>query len=60
MYKWSASVVYWRTYRDVGHAGGFADKVRAGWQWVIPLPDDLDPTVQDHCSVAALPYLIRF
>jgi uncharacterized zinc-type alcohol dehydrogenase-like protein len=25
----------------VGHAGGFADKVRAGWQWVIPLPDDL-------------------
>lgn len=27
----------------VGHAGGFADKVRAAWQWVIPLPDDLDP-----------------
>ncbi|WP_130803849.1 NADPH-dependent aldehyde reductase Ahr [Acinetobacter ihumii] len=27
----------------VGHAGGFADKIRAGWQWVIPLPDDLDP-----------------
>ncbi|MHA3117311.1 NAD(P)-dependent alcohol dehydrogenase [Acinetobacter sp. ANC 4635] len=27
----------------VGHAGGFADKVRAGWQWVIPLPDDLAP-----------------
>ena len=26
----------------VGHAGGFADKVRAGWQWVIPFPDDLD------------------
>lgn len=26
----------------VGHAGGFADKVRAGWQWAIPLPDDLD------------------
>ncbi|WP_347473337.1 NAD(P)-dependent alcohol dehydrogenase [Acinetobacter thermotolerans] len=25
----------------VGHAGGFADKVRAGWQWVIPLPDEL-------------------
>lgn len=25
----------------VGHAGGFADKVRAAWQWVIPLPDDL-------------------
>ena len=27
----------------VGHAGGFADKVRAGWQWVIPLPDEVDP-----------------
>ena len=27
----------------VGHAGGFADKVRAGWQWVIPVPEDLDP-----------------
>lgn len=27
----------------VGHAGGFADKIRAGWQWAIPLPDDLDP-----------------
>lgn len=27
----------------VGHAGGFADKVRASWQWVIPLPDDLAP-----------------
>lgn len=26
----------------VGHAGGFADKVRAGWQWVIPLPEELD------------------
>ena len=27
----------------VGHAGGFADKVRAAWQWIIPLPEDLDP-----------------
>jgi uncharacterized zinc-type alcohol dehydrogenase-like protein len=27
----------------VGHAGGFADKVRAGWQWIIPLPENLDP-----------------
>lgn len=27
----------------VGHAGGFADKVRAAWQWAIPLPDDLAP-----------------
>jgi Zn-dependent alcohol dehydrogenases len=33
-----------KTATIVGHAGGFADKVRAGWQWVIPLPDDLDPT----------------
>ena len=32
-----------KTATIVGHAGGFADKVRAGWQWVIPLPDDLDP-----------------
>ena len=22
--------------------GGFADKIRAGWQWVIPLPDTID------------------
>lgn len=22
--------------------GGFADKVRANWQWVIPLPDNMD------------------
>lgn len=28
----------------IGHAGGFADKVRAGWQWVIPFPEDLDPS----------------
>lgn len=27
----------------IGHAGGFANKVRADWQWVIPLPDDLAP-----------------
>ena len=27
----------------VGHAGGFADKVRAGWQWIIPIPEDLAP-----------------
>ena len=31
-----------KTATIVGHAGGFADKVRAGWQWVIPLPDHLD------------------
>ncbi len=29
----------------VGHAGGFAEKVRASWQWTIPLPDNLDPSV---------------
>lgn len=29
----------------VGHAGGFAESVRAGWQWVIPVPDDLNPEV---------------
>lgn len=27
----------------IGHAGGFADKVRAGWQWIIPFPENLDP-----------------
>jgi len=27
----------------IGHAGGFADKVRADWQWIIPLPENLDP-----------------
>lgn len=26
----------------IGHMGGFADRVRAQWQWVIPLPDELD------------------
>lgn len=29
----------------VGHAGGFAETIRAGWQWVIPVPDDLNPEV---------------
>lgn len=29
----------------VGHAGGFADKVRASWEWAIPVPDDLDPSI---------------
>ncbi|UOO87365.1 NADPH-dependent aldehyde reductase Ahr [Neisseria arctica] len=24
------------------HQGGFADKVRAQWQWVIPLPENMD------------------
>ena len=26
----------------VGHSGGFAERVRASWPWVIPLPDGLD------------------
>lgn len=26
----------------VGHYGGFADRVRAQWQWAIPLPETLD------------------
>lgn len=26
----------------VGHTGGFAERVRASWPWVIALPDDLD------------------
>lgn len=24
------------------HQGGFADKMRANWQWVVPLPDGID------------------
>jgi len=27
----------------VGHHGGFADRVRAQWAWVIALPEGLDP-----------------
>ncbi len=27
----------------IGHHGGFAESVRASWQWVIPLPDAVDP-----------------
>lgn len=26
----------------VGHHGGFADRLRAQWPWVIPIPEDLD------------------
>ena len=29
----------------VGRHGGFADKVRAHQNWVIPLPEDIDPAV---------------
>ncbi len=29
----------------VGHHGGFADRVRAQWAWVIPLPEELDPAI---------------
>lgn len=28
----------------IGHAGGFADRVRAHWAWTIPLPEALDAT----------------
>jgi uncharacterized zinc-type alcohol dehydrogenase-like protein len=28
----------------IGHAGGFADRVRAHWAWTIPLPAELDAT----------------
>ena len=28
----------------IGHAGGFADRVRAHWAWTIPLPSTLDAT----------------
>lgn len=28
-----------------GHAGGFAESVRASWQWIIPVPDGLNPEV---------------
>ncbi len=27
----------------VGHAGGFADRMRAQWPWAVPLPAGLDP-----------------
>ena len=27
----------------IGHAGGFAERVRTEWSWAIPLPDSLDP-----------------
>ncbi|MGR3807260.1 NADPH-dependent aldehyde reductase Ahr [Pasteurella testudinis] len=30
------------TIAGVPHQGGFADKVRAQWQWVIPLPEGID------------------
>jgi uncharacterized zinc-type alcohol dehydrogenase-like protein len=28
----------------IGHAGGFADRVRGHWAWTIPLPQGLDAT----------------
>lgn len=28
----------------IGHAGGFAERVRTEWSWAIPLPDGLDPS----------------
>jgi uncharacterized zinc-type alcohol dehydrogenase-like protein len=29
----------------VGRHGGFADKIRAHWSWVTPLPEGLDPKI---------------
>ena len=26
----------------IGHSGGFADRIRAQWLWVLPLPEKLD------------------
>jgi uncharacterized zinc-type alcohol dehydrogenase-like protein len=28
----------------VGHAGAFADRVRAHWAWTLPIPDGVDPS----------------
>lgn len=28
----------------IGHNGGFADRIRAQWEWVFPLPENLDPS----------------
>lgn len=28
----------------IGHPGGFADRIRAQWEWVLPLPEKLDPS----------------
>lgn len=39
--------------------GGFADKLRADWQWVIPLPDSIDIESAGRCCVAVSPYLNR-
>jgi uncharacterized zinc-type alcohol dehydrogenase-like protein len=26
----------------IGHAGGFSNRIRAQWEWVLPLPEELD------------------
>ena len=28
----------------IGHHGGFAERVRAHWAWVLPLPENLEPS----------------
>lgn len=28
----------------IGHKGGFAERIRAQWEWVLPLPENLDPS----------------
>jgi uncharacterized zinc-type alcohol dehydrogenase-like protein len=33
--------------------GGFAEKLRADWQWVIPLPDSIDLAAAGPCCAAA-------
>ena len=35
----------------IGHFGGFADRLRVQWQWVIPLPEGLDSV---ECRPASL------
>ena len=43
----------------VGRYGGFADKVRAHWAWVIALPEALDPATSGRSTAAALPCSTR-
>ena len=39
----------------VGRHGAFADRVRAQWTWVRPIPDGLDRRRPDLCCAAASP-----
>lgn len=40
--------------------GGFANKLRADWQWVIPLPENIDLATWAPCFVVVLPFLNRY